>query len=528
MSTLGAAWGLLLVCATPGIWYQCVKAEVYSMHTAICAGIIILFYGFAQRSNPRWPILAALLFGIGAGNHPLLLVHICPAILYLLYVSRKKLTLPLGMACVMALLLGASVYLYLPIRSALNPTIDIGNPEQYQNFIAALTRKSSLHKFLGSSLLEIWNHFAQYIQQIIAQLGYTIMGLVLVGVIDSKRNRRMRTVLGILYASNLLFSMLNRNFAVNPDTGDGYIMLSTFILAIWAALGASYLLGQMRKELPNYVRIVGASVLVVILLGYWSRWYISNDLSRDDSARRYIHLLEDSIPQDSVLFSGYYGNDYFVQIYANRITMYRPDIILVCRPEIQHWYGALEGLASAYPQLILPPMDPNAPDWNYAWQAAGVAPGSEMNRTQLHAFLNHTISLIVRDNLLQRPLFWAPSEDDYLVLPRLRNWGLIMRIAPQRETYYPGAADQVWSRIRSEMLDHPDWERWSITRGNMRDALFNVSTSLLSQGCVHQAFQAVLRGQQASPDLTDGQWRIGDLRVRFKQGKFTDPCEESK
>ena len=74
--------------------------------------------------------LAALLFGISLGNHPLIALFL-PAVCYLV-IAERGLRFLLGRRLFFALgliLLGLSVYLYVPLRAAHNPPPGLGMAE---------------------------------------------------------------------------------------------------------------------------------------------------------------------------------------------------------------------------------------------------------------------------------------------------------------------------------------------------------------------------------------------------------------
>ncbi|MFQ5483676.1 MAG: DUF2723 domain-containing protein, partial [Nitrospinaceae bacterium] len=129
-------------------WEQSRLAEVYTLHTAFTAGILLLLLSWRVKEDVRFLYAAALTYGLSAGNHATVAFYL-PAILVLFFCwSRgphrwRDLT-----RCVLMFLAGLSVFLYLPVRSMAEPSFDFGNPETVEGFIYQVTdRKDEKYHF---------------------------------------------------------------------------------------------------------------------------------------------------------------------------------------------------------------------------------------------------------------------------------------------------------------------------------------------------------------------------------------------
>jgi tetratricopeptide (TPR) repeat protein len=127
-------------------WSNSLIAEVYTLHAFFTGLIIYLLLLWNSENDSRYLFLAALCFGLSAGNHGTVAFYL-PAILILFFAWEKNKKIKnLGLTALF-FLLGFSVYLYLPIRSMAEPIIDWGNPETLQNFFDQVTdrRHSEFH-----------------------------------------------------------------------------------------------------------------------------------------------------------------------------------------------------------------------------------------------------------------------------------------------------------------------------------------------------------------------------------------------
>ncbi|MCA9484199.1 MAG: DUF2723 domain-containing protein [Nitrospina sp.] len=122
-------------------WLQSIQAEVYTLHVAFTAGILLLLFLWKLRDDLRFLYGAGLIFGLSAGNHATVAFYL-PAILVLFFCwCREHPWLHLS-RCILLFLLGLSVYAYLPIRSFTEPSFDYGNPETVEGFFYQVTDRS--------------------------------------------------------------------------------------------------------------------------------------------------------------------------------------------------------------------------------------------------------------------------------------------------------------------------------------------------------------------------------------------------
>lgn len=149
-----ASAGALGLAFTKGIWFQAATMEAYALNFALLVGLLFVFTCYMLDRKPGHFYLLFFLFGLGLANH-LLILTTAPALVVAFITAlrsqpaekssgietvAKKQNAPhprLGTvsASLLLLLLGASAYLYLPIRAKAKPPLNWGNPENLKNFI---------------------------------------------------------------------------------------------------------------------------------------------------------------------------------------------------------------------------------------------------------------------------------------------------------------------------------------------------------------------------------------------------------
>jgi hypothetical protein len=163
---LSAFLGSITFAVSPIFWSQAVTAEVYTMNAAFFTGLVWVSLkdvgGWRSEvrgaSNLKPPTsnllyLISFLWGLSLGNHHTMIAFGPVFFLFAGICWMKGLRSPVGgrrfyasrltphaSRIMFFFLLGLSVYLYLPIRSAQNPFMDWGDTERLGGFIEVITR----------------------------------------------------------------------------------------------------------------------------------------------------------------------------------------------------------------------------------------------------------------------------------------------------------------------------------------------------------------------------------------------------
>ncbi len=156
LAGLSALGGTLLLAFSRTFWSQCLssKGGIYTLQAALLGLLVLCLLGWESGLAPRlarpqssrlrafrspWFLALALAFGLGLSNHWETQVFFLPSTLIFGFLLLRRVSVdprlpsggglarPLWMAGLL-FAAGLSLYLYLPLRSALDPVMDWGHP----------------------------------------------------------------------------------------------------------------------------------------------------------------------------------------------------------------------------------------------------------------------------------------------------------------------------------------------------------------------------------------------------------------
>lgn len=242
---------------SPTFWDQTTEAEVYTLHVAFAALIILLALMWRRTRHDRWLYLLSWVTGISLGNHALTALMI-PALIYFVWAERggRFFTVKRVALCCALLALGLSIYTYELIRGAANPPPHLNNPHSLAQFWQQLTapgaRESMFDRGLLVSLTRARNRLAEVAWILYPRPDNLIFGRagVILGFIGlfalGWRDRRLTAFL-------LLLALFDVAYAMNFSIFDIYIYYLPLHL-VWAAfiaVGAAWVIALAGRQLER-------------------------------------------------------------------------------------------------------------------------------------------------------------------------------------------------------------------------------------------------------------------------------------
>ncbi|MBI5574058.1 MAG: DUF2723 domain-containing protein [Elusimicrobia bacterium] len=294
-----------------------IVSEMYSMNA-----LFTVLIDYVLITNYHLP-LTAFLFGLGLGNHQTL-VLLVPGIMYFL-VSSKQLAVAVGLLShkiwriairpLLFFLLGFSIYLFLPIRSAQNPTANWGDPSgSIKNFYRVLTRadyggvrlhpeKSPAEQNFSTVMKNFVNFLSISIEK---RNGWAIVIIIFLalGIYFSFRKKLFWTLFLFWFFSGPVFFIIS-NLPLSDRTSlpilEPYLIMPMIIFTLFFAFGFFHLFSYLPK-LENiktvcFLIMIGIVFLITVVeLPKLNKRYefIGYDYSKD--------LLK-TLPKNSVLFN---------------------------------------------------------------------------------------------------------------------------------------------------------------------------------------------------------------------------------
>ena len=337
-----------LLAASPYFWGLSLIAEVYTLHTGLMAGILLLLLAWAERPSPgrlAWPVL---LMALSAGNHAATALLIPGAVWFVATSHPRQLLRPrVWIVGGLALLVGASIFLVLPWRYLAQPAfnyagiydgegvfhpVDLTTLQGIWWLISGQTFASRMFAYgldeLGPEILayagQLWSTF------LALGIGPGLLG----GVVLARRNWRLAGFLLLLFLANAAFYIDYR--VVDKET----MFLPTYLIwALWLGVGYQVLLDWVRDQRGGFLRswhlqalMTGAVFLALIL-----HWPLT-DLSQDWSTREQSQAILETVEPDALVL-GWWETIPALQ-YMQLVEGQRPDVTLLNRflipPEAMH------------------------------------------------------------------------------------------------------------------------------------------------------------------------------------------------
>ncbi len=329
--TTGLIWAW-----APTFWSQAIAAEVYTLHALFMTGYLVCLFQWAQESDPRWLYRSSFLVGLSLAHHHLTVV-LLPTLLFQWLITAKthpqfgpfRLALKsLGLLCLPLL-----IYLYLPIRSSMDPPIDWGHPNTLDTFLkhvfrwqyggyklaANLTALVDPHRLWNGSLLL---GYASYLTR---EYSWLLLAVPF-GVTLSLRRLRLALPMTFIWFFGSLFIWANiRSSASFHYLFDVFLATGEIVLMLWMGWGVLWVLERAGKTRVGIAALVLGLCLIPILsaISNWSQVSRRGDYIAYDFSSRVLDLL----PPHAVYFV-YGDTDISCAIYLRAVENRRPDVQL--------------------------------------------------------------------------------------------------------------------------------------------------------------------------------------------------------
>jgi len=322
------AWlASLIFSFTPTLWSQATSNEVYSLNVLFYSLIIllVLLWRTSRKAavGERIFFLLSFVYGLSFGNH-MSTVLLLPAIVYISAVTLgKRLFSTRRMIYILALfILGLSVYLFLPIRSAQNPLMDWGNPETWATFKRHVTGWQYQVWMFAGSAAELSNNLTNFVKLFFHQFPIYLLPLSLVGIWRMLVCcRRILTFLLIVFLGNVLYGI---NYGI-PDI-DPYFLGAFLANAVFIGAGLHFVFQiiadlKMRRGFGHVI----LTLFILLPLISLKRNHFEEDRSRNHFARDFASNIARSTKKDAIILTNVWDH-YSPWLYLRFVESKRPDI----------------------------------------------------------------------------------------------------------------------------------------------------------------------------------------------------------
>ncbi|HEX6386457.1 MAG TPA: DUF2723 domain-containing protein [Anaerolineae bacterium] len=320
-------------------WALSLIAEVYTLHTALMAGVVLLLLRWAEAPSPvrlAWPILLATL---SLGNHAATTLLIPGYIWYVLASHPHQLCRPRVLAAgFVAAVAGATVYLYLPLRYSAQPAFNYAghydatgtfipvNLQTLDGFLWLTTGRGFAGFMFGYQPAELWPQVQDFAVQLWRAFFALGIGPGIPGIfVLLRRNWRMGVLLLLLFFAHTLFFINYR--AVDKDT---MFLPSYLIWTLWLGVGYQVLVNWTQQE-PGpriFTWLVRGLIVGAVLVAVGWNWRLVN-LSGDWSTREQSEAILRQVEPGALIF-GWWDTIPGVQ-YLQLVEGERPDVTTINR-----------------------------------------------------------------------------------------------------------------------------------------------------------------------------------------------------
>lgn len=349
--SLAAAWfaGLTLAVGRT-FWGQAVAAEVYALDLLLLGLLLHLI----ESSNHRLRGIMLLLTGVGLGlwlGHRFINLVYLPAIALIAWAGGERFKTRLPFSVIKsALLLAAGalisslVFIYVPLASAANPPLDIGDPDNLPRFITII-RGAPYLRHLSGDLNLATARLVSYLASLHLESGIAAL-LAIVGFGSLWTASGWRRKLG---AGLLLFLITCIVFACRYNVMDVAVF---YLPATWCLIAlAGFGVSALQARLPRW----SLWLLIVVTTGGGLALNLqANNLASEKATWKYGRDLLASAPENGAIITQ--GDTATHALwYLQAVEKQRPDVLFISLGHLTPWY--LDQLRMLDPEIDWPAAD---------------------------------------------------------------------------------------------------------------------------------------------------------------------------
>ncbi|MDD5688150.1 MAG: DUF2723 domain-containing protein [Elusimicrobia bacterium] len=336
----------LILAFSNSFWSQSVIAEVYTLNAFFVVLLIYLvIYFFYGKSTPlpvlqsktrgEHPIiyLFAFIYGISVANHFIMFLFVPVFFIYLIWQNPKYFNLKIIILLIAISLFGLLLYIYLPIRSLINPPIDWGNPENLKNFIAHVGRfqykgmELAAKVSLTTKLLYVKNIFVQSIQNF--GIGFVIISIIGLYILV-KENIKFAVLTILIFLANTVGLIIALNFKFTPQDIDAFIpyyLPAWIVVSIWIGFGIFKL---VFVEKGTKINLATKSLILILLVLQLVANFKKNYNRYNFIAYDYPVDILKSVPKRSILYlQDEVDETIFTLSYVKNVLKKRQDVTVI-------------------------------------------------------------------------------------------------------------------------------------------------------------------------------------------------------
>ncbi|MDJ0765378.1 MAG: DUF2723 domain-containing protein [Myxococcota bacterium] len=356
--TLTSLTAALVAAVAPGWWFQCVRAEVYSLQILLVMGFIYpLSLTCVGSFKRKYFYLVAFIAGLGLANHHYIGIVALPAVLPVLIAEAGRIggwgaTLLSGRLIIVALA-GLMPYVFLPIRSLSGAAVSLGGVHSWSDFFWVVSAKVYQKSMVRQHIAPLEDRTLDAVFTMMGEL-HPIIVIIAIGglyfLLRQPRTRLIGLVLVLLAGITLLLRAVMGFDPFNPDYY-GYMLPVLASFAVGFAVFAAVILGTLQQAIQRRTWIVGllAMLLLAVPIIRARHVHARVDLSRFRATRLFVDLALNNVPSGTLVLTTYYKL-FFALSSARYTEGTRPDVTVI-NPHFFAYPGYLNAMLTVRPDL---------------------------------------------------------------------------------------------------------------------------------------------------------------------------------
>jgi hypothetical protein len=341
----------LLFSFTPTLWDQATSNEVYGLNILSYVLIIYLILkwreGIQRKSESNSLYLLVFIYGLSFGNH-MMIVLLFPALVFMLLSYERKaiLKLPKILSLILFFILGISVYLYPPIRSAQNPLLDWGNPRNWSGFVRHVSGWQYKVWMFSSSFTQIFSNLAKFEKLFFENFPFYLLPFTFLGIWRLINwDRKLLFFLLFIFFFVLIYAV---NYSI-PDL-DPFFLGCFLVNAI--LLGNGFFFVSENLQRVKLTKIITSGMILLFILFpliLLKKNYFEQDKSRSYFAYDLNSNILRSARKDGLILTQLWGH-YSPWLYLRYVESKRPDLAILSKDLCFYsWYA--DYIKQYYPQI---------------------------------------------------------------------------------------------------------------------------------------------------------------------------------
>jgi hypothetical protein len=511
---MAAVSGASLLGASSTYWSRSVQAKMYTLHYFLVAVILLLAVQWRttvasgeEKRARRYLFWALLTLGLSFANHLMTALLVVPFGALLLagpgWRDRAAAVMKSWRTSVPALVLPLLLYLYLPLRSSLRPTMNWGDPRTFPDFYRHVSGWQ-YQAYITSDMGDTARRLASLASDQWGSLTPLVALLALAGGALLLRHA------GPMFWASFLYAVITLGFALRYGISEiePYLVPIYLIGCLWIGAGAGFLSRRSSSAAagdsrPRWAPAARFAPAVLAVLAAVSAVFMfpganhSNDYLAELSFANAAKYFEPNAIVITDHWDYFYSPSYYEQIVRGK----RPDLVIIDKSLLRYpWY--LGQLSRRYPWFVQKSQDLVAP---FSVEQDAFVNGRPYDPNTINQLYLDLLTSFVERNIGERPAYLYLRDCDPSLPPQYCENN---QIAPAFARQPWGMALRLWPKSQVAALPPmPDFDLSGYTQGKVPlddfgrlnaqlylAAYQNSAQEYLRSGKVEEA-QALLRKQ---------------------------------